>query len=327
MALDHDHNYIAAPKSGLPAWLMSGVLHCVIVLSLAFLVRVAPRGIAEPAREGGIVLVKNLDNRSEYLTEEDASSSGGSPSQASGIENIANLLPAASNIPVDLAGVLPSGNDFAGIGGDTGDALPGADGLIVGPNPSRFRGNQTQTSVFGVQGVGSKFIYVFDRSQSMSGYEGRPLASAKAELIASLESLQSTHQFQIVFYNQKPLVFNPFPDRTPQMMFGNDRDKELAMEFVRKVVADGSTHHIDALKLAVGLGPDVVFFLTDAEEPRLNEGELAMIRRWNQAEASINTIEFGGGPFRGGDNFLAKLARENNGRHVYVDVTRLPDRR
>jgi len=327
MSSSLEHKPATTPQRGMPAWVMSGVLHCAIVVALTFLVQVAPRGVAEPDRNGGIVLVRNLENRREYLTEEDASSSGGTPSQASGMENVADPLPTASDIPVDLTGALPSGNDLVGIGGDVGDALPGADGLIVGTIPSKFRGNQTQTSVFGIQGVGSKFIYVFDRSQSMSGYESRPLAAAKAELISSLESLQSTHQFQIIFYNQRPLVFNPFPDRAPEMMFGNERDKELAMDFVRKVVADGSTHHIDALKLAVGLGPDVIFFLTDAEEPRLNASELAMIRRWNQAEASINTIEFGGGPFRGGDNFLAKLARENNGRHVYVDVTRLPYRK
>ena len=41
-------------------------------------------------------------------------------------------------------------------------------------------------------------------------------------------------------------------------------------------------------------------------------------------ETSINTVEFGIGPSRGEDNFLVKLARQNHGRHAYVDVTRLP---
>ena len=44
-----------------------------------------------------------------------------------------------------------------------------------------------ETSVFGSRGIGTKFVYVFDRSNSMNDFEGRPLAGAKRELLASLE--------------------------------------------------------------------------------------------------------------------------------------------
>jgi hypothetical protein len=79
------------------------------------------------------------------------------------------------------------------------------------------------------------------------------------------------------------------------------------------------------LQLALRLAPDVIFFLTDAEDPQLSDVELQRLRRLNKG-AAIHAIEFGFGPRRGGDNFLSKLARQNNGRHVYVDVTRLTDR-
>ena len=46
-----------------------------------------------------------------------------------------------------------------------------------------------------------------------------------------------------------------------------------------------------------------------------------------KAGASINTIEFGAGLSQGGDNFLKKLARQNGGHHVYVDITKLPKAR
>jgi hypothetical protein len=83
---------------------------------------------------------------------------------------------------------------------------------------------------------------------------------------------------------------------------------------------------MEPLKLALALQPDVIFLLTDAEEPSLNSSELAAIRRQNRAGTSINAIEFGSGPFRGGENFLVRLARQNSGKHVYVDVTRLAAR-
>ena len=71
--------------------------------------------------------------------------------------------------------------------------------------------------------------------------------------------------------------------------------------------------------------PDVIFFLTDADEPQLTSLQLEDIRRRNaRVGTTIHAVEFGAGPNRGGLNFLARLAQENGGQHVYVDITRLP---
>jgi hypothetical protein len=180
------------------------------------------------------------------------------------------------------------------------------------------------TSVFGVTGSGNKFVYVFDRSGSMAGYGGRPLASAKRELIGSLQQLDETCQFQIIFYNERPKVFRS-PVGAPQLAFGTADEKDRAMAFVSSINATGGTRHLDALRTALRLNPDVIFFLTDADEPRLTESELDRVRRLNR-RAMINTIEFGYGPQHSSTNFLVQLARQNGGQHVYVDVRRLPER-
>ena len=79
-----------------------------------------------------------------------------------------------------------------------------------------------------------------------------------------------------------------------------------------------------ALLLAIRMQPDVIFFLTDAEEPRLTPLELEKIKRANQrVGASIHSIEFGAGPSQVSNNFLQRLARSNGGQHTYVDITRL----
>jgi hypothetical protein len=179
--------------------------------------------------------------------------------------------------------------------------------------------------VFGVEGEGSVFLYVFDRSDSMNGYQGRPLAAAKAELIESLRGLDSIHQFQIIFYNDRVTAFNPLEPQPPRLMFADATNKQLAEAFVRQIRASGGTRHMVPLRLALRLAPDVVFFLTDAAYPQLSNAELDELRRSNTGTV-INTIEFGAGPQMGGDNFLKKLARQNGGRHAYVDVTRLPAR-
>jgi hypothetical protein len=177
--------------------------------------------------------------------------------------------------------------------------------------------------VFGAEGEGNSFVYVFDRSDSMNGYQGRPLAAAKAELIRSLNGLQPIHQFQIIFYNTQISVFNPLAPQAPRVMFADEKTKAAAEAYIRGIRASGGTRHMEPLRLALRLAPDVIFFLTDAADPQLTEDELRDLRRLN-AGTVIHAIEFGAGPRMGGDNFLLKLARENDGRHVYVDVTRLP---
>ncbi len=109
------------------------------------------------------------------------------------------------------------------------------------------------------------------------------------------------------------------------MLFGDSATKRLAQSYIRGIVASGGTQHLEALKLAIGMRPDVVFFLTDAAEPQLSPSQLEEIRRRNsRSGVTINAIEFGAGPSQSSMNFLVRLAQQNGGHHVYVDVTRLP---
>lgn len=179
-----------------------------------------------------------------------------------------------------------------------------------------------RTGVFGVSGVGYKFVYVFDRSGSMDGHGGAPLAAAKAELIHSLHELGKMHQFQIIFYNEAPRIFT-LSGNDGRLTFATEQNRRLAERFVNGITADGATQHEDALTMALRMNPDVIFFLTDADEPALSARQLARLRRMNNG-AIINTVEFGYGPRTSSENFLGWLARQNGGQHVYVDISELP---
>ena len=133
------------------------------------------------------------------------------------------------------------------------------------------------------------------------------------------------HQFQIIFYNDRTSVFNPMPGQAPRLLLAEDYVKDSAERYVRGINAEGGTKHMPALKLALDMAPDVIFFLTDADDPQLTSAELAEIQRLNRAGTTINTIQFGAGSDPGGDNFLIRLARQNQGKHAYVDVTTLTD--
>lgn len=299
------------------AWLMSLVVHAALFVLLAVSIQIVPRGVAvEPDRSVGIVLVHQQEGKREYVdpavteTAEDQSAAS----------RVAEALPTTAEIPIELAD-LPGVHQLSGSFADsildatqlTGDGIRRRGG----------RDGGTNTEVFGLTGSGSKFVYVFDRSGSMDGYGGRPLRAAKLELTRSLDDLEPVHQFQIIFYNEKPKIFQLRPG-TPELAWGDEESKQAARQFVQGIEANGSTKHLDALKLALGMGPDVVFFLTDAGEPQLTPGELDRVRRWNRG-AMIHTIEFGAGPRTARDNFLMGLARDNGGQHAYVDVSRLKD--
>jgi uncharacterized protein with von Willebrand factor type A (vWA) domain len=173
--------------------------------------------------------------------------------------------------------------------------------------------------VFGVEGVGSKFVFVFDRSTSM---EGPPLAAAKAQLVASLRALRPIHQFHIIFFNQQLRHFH-LPDSGGRIAFATDRNKQLAARFVGGITADGGTERLPALRAAIALRPDVVFFLTDADDP-MPESELADVERLNRrVGAAFSTIEFGRGPRTTPGNFLTRLAQLTGGQYGYVDTLKL----
>lgn len=308
----------SAPRA-IPAWTLSLLLHALLLFAVAFLMHDTPRGFpGEPDRPVGVALAQDIDGVREYLDSSEAQTR--STNAASRSQKLEQALPTEEELTGDLAALLPKVAE--GLPTSGGLDLPSLGEVGRGRATGLGLSGQVSTSVFGASAEGSKFVYVFDRSGSMEGFNGRPLLAAKRELIRSLADLQDTSQFQIIFYNERPDVFRPGPGE-PKLVWGNQAGKQQAEQFVRGIRANGGTRHLDALRLALGLAPDVVFFLTDADEPRLTDSELARLRQWNRS-ATIHSIEFGFGPQSRDDNFLVRLARQNGGQHVYVDVSKLP---
>lgn len=215
-----------------------------------------------------------------------------------------------------------SGGGARGSGSGTGegDGVQGGGGL-GGKNGTRGgngKGNGGGgTSFFGHNADGRRFVYVLDASGSM--YDYNAIAVAKAELLSSLSQLDENQQFQVIFYNERcyPMSIH---GRKDEMFWGTEVNRQLASQFIRNVDPDGGTRHLDALLLALGYAPDVIFFLTDAGEPYLYAADLDKIRRRNNGRTTIFTVEFGKGGSLRTDNHLKKLARENGGAHTYRDV-------
>ncbi len=183
---------------------------------------------------------------------------------------------------------------------------------------------KVKTKVFGIEGEGRRFVYVFDRSDSMNGYSGRPFAAARSELRHSIESLSEAHEFQIIFYNDEPFPFGGLDSNGPRMLYGNARNKEIANAFVRDMSATGGTQHLKALRMALNLRPDVIFFLTDADKPPLRERDIDDLQnRASRSLTVIHAIQFGEGPNQSDGNWIQSLAEGTAGKYRYINVSKL----
>lgn len=306
------------------AWGGSLALHLLLTASIAWVAGNTPEGaIDTPSREVGVVLRR--DRVESFAAEETAP-------EATPVDRPAESDPAAGppiNAPAATT-PTPSNSPFAELVERLtaeGSGAPSAIGLDGQRRPGGAGGQglrelakrgMASVTVFGVTGEGSRFVYAFDRSISMAG---PPLTAAKGQLVASLDSLAATHQFQILFFNTSIMAFDLTGGQS-RVAFATDQNKRLAADYVRGVTADGGTERFGALKRALAYRPDVIFFLTDADLA-MTPAELQEIAVRNAGAATINTIEFGRGPKPRQRNFLEDLAEANGGEYGYVDLTRL----
>ncbi len=321
------------PERPLPALLLSLSFHVVLLTGLGIFWARTPSGTgSEVDRPVGIAMVHRMPDRDRYVDAAKVNEAAASENTAAKSGDVASAAapPADLSPPIDLAGILseisdtPSPVSGSGVAGETtldGDAFDSKR-----PPGSEGDSSDTTTMVFGVSGSGSRFVYVFDRSDSMNGNGGMPLRAAKRELIKSLNSLTDRQRFQIIFYNDQPEPFKTV-GMPVQLMTGEKATLARAQRYVDSITAFGSTEHDSALKLALRMDPDVIFFLTDARIPRLSTSELAEIRRRAQRSGTtIHAIEFGAEPVSPPDSFLRELAAQNLGQYQYVDVRSLGSR-
>lgn len=303
----------------LPAWIGSILFHVVLVLLILFCF--APghdRSVpGERTAVGSIVLQSGGGVRQQAEALQNDSQTAESDVTTVELEKFADVnlnikpstpalapgqiqgTPYTGGSAAEITELLQSGAGNGGIGNQTGEAA---------------------VQIFGLNGKGTKFMYVFDRSGSM---EGTPIRAAKAELIRSLDSLGELHQFNIVFYSGDYRLWRP----GKRLIFATPTEKQNAVQFIEGITAEGGTRHFEPLMEAITHRPDVIFFLTDGEaQDDLTAGQLRSIERANSVGrgAQINVIQFGsGGLTDPPSRSLEQLAEQNGGQHRYVNVKEL----
>ncbi len=159
-------------------------------------------------------------------------------------------------------------------------------------------------------------VYVIDRSLSMGLSDALPLA--KRELLAGLDVLPADAHFAVILYNRQaePLT----PDGQTGLLPATDVNRATVARLVEDVHAEGGTDHLAALRCAVELGPDVIFFVTDADE--MTAEQVRSVARLNRGRAVIHAIELNNESDRREETPLKLLARLSGGTYRRVPVKR-----
>lgn len=320
------------PNRLIPSWVMSLVLHGVFFLCLIFGFnrQGVPEGSGESFRDVGLFTKGDVpSSNSDAVAAQESADAAPADSNASDpllSEPVADTGPA---VPLQLpatttigAGVpLPTGLPSAAASRPQKSAgkglVRGAAGGGAGPRFGRSDG----TSFFQIAAQGDHFYYVVDCSGSMD--EENAIGVARAELMASIERLDSTKRFQIVFYNSDLM---PLLNGKQEIFFATDVNRTLARQFINAQQPSSGTMHRPALVMALRSAPNVIFFLTDGDTPELSPRDLKDLRDLNRNNTQIHVIEFGKGAKLGSMNWLEQLAKDQNGTYRYRDVTAFRDR-
>jgi VWA domain-containing protein len=201
-------------------------------------------------------------------------------------------------------GVIPGPG--TGGGGGSGGGSGGGIGRGIGPG----------TEFFGAKEHAVSFAYVIDCSGSMAMFKA--LEVAKRELLASLNQLPPDARFALVFYNLNSTVFADDRGR-PDLMPATVANKNRVRSWLSTVAPDGGTNHMTALRTALTLKPEVVYFLTDADLMDRKDAEQIVAEA---GRTRIQSIEFGLGPNLSESAPLRYLSTATGGTYRYIDVTR-----
>ena len=242
--------------------------------------------------------------------------------------NIASLL---NEDPIDSAFNTDGGSDSKlpaligpgdAIGGTRTQSSSGTRSLI---QPSEAggaariggTGGPGETTFMDISGVGKTFVYIIDTSSSMGGSR---LKIAQSQLKASLRLLQPNQEFAVIFYNEHRERLKLRGRADQSMYFATDVNKELAGHEVDRVTSDLGTEHMPALLEAISLKPDVIYFLTDGDEPELSPANLAEIRRV-AGNLTIHVVKFGDGTLSSrGPTWLERLASQSSGEYREINI-------
>lgn len=161
-------------------------------------------------------------------------------------------------------------------------------------------GSRYPVQFFSIRTTGECVVFVIDNSTSMLDGNRRELAHA--ELLRSVRALRFPQKFHVIAFDAETFhaPWGPF------ISAQSDDSRKLAGWLSRLTPMDGTMPE-SAIRQAVGLNPDAVFFLTDGQ---FDKPTAAQIQAWNRFHVPIHVIDLSpDGPIES----LKKIAGDSGG--------------
>jgi hypothetical protein len=288
-----------------PAWGTSILLHAAVVLLAAFM---AVQVRSEPPFVPVGPIKLDLTKAPPVATSRAVTPRTGHVGRPTGKKDVTTELQLIAPKPGDVPGLgsdpLAKYVPIIGIGGnkDGGEVVPygfgdRTDRIGLFPLPPKLS-----------EGSEQRIVYVVDRSGSMTD----SLDFVKYELKRSLQELQETSEFHIIFYSSGPPVEMP----ARRLMPATEWNLGAAMEFIDTVIAVGGTDPMRALERAFAVHPDVIYLLTDGE---FDKAVIDAVKRLNAGgKVRVSTIGF---LYPVGGEVLKAIAAQNGGQYRFVSET------
>jgi RNA polymerase sigma factor (sigma-70 family) len=217
-----------------------------------------------------------------------------------------------------LAACEPSARIATGVAPEAASPTQAA-GDNHGPRPTVIRKNDKPLlEFFGTRDRADSVVYVIDCSGSMATRNS--LEVAKRELLASLGPLPPDSQFAVILYNLRTRILRD-PQGHQGLMAATKSNKTWVRSKLVEVIPDGGTDHMTALRGALALKTEVIFFLSDAD--LMSDDEVKDILT-KVASTRVQVVQFGRGTEPDQRSPLRRLAATTGGSFVFKDVNRFP---
>jgi hypothetical protein len=188
----------------------------------------------------------------------------------------------------------------------------------VGSGGGAGTGTGPGTQFFGAREHAHTFAYVIDCSGSMATRNS--LEIAKREMFSSIGQLPPTARFAVIFYNLQARMFSDNLG-AKGLMAATVTNKARVQRQLESILPLGGTDHMLALREALKLKPEVIFFLTDAD--LMSNGDVNEILA-ELGSTRVQAVEFGRGTGLEQRTPLGRLASSTGGTYRYIDVSKFP---
>lgn len=159
-----------------------------------------------------------------------------------------------------------------------------------------------RATFYGVEAPGQSFVFVMDNSSSM--LDGGRLERAHREIRRSIAGMTWPQKFHVIAFDHQMLELPGGPFVTA----GSDKARRVG-PWLASLNQGDDTRPAAALRLAIGLKPDAVFFLTDGE---FENPAPDTIRKWNTSGVPLHVIDLG--PAKPA-KALRKIAEQSGGTY------------